>query len=63
MYKNARISKRHIELVVRKAWIMFMHWEETQHELDYNMYLNQRELAENAINAGHKDWKEEFKLP
>lgn len=62
-YKNSKITRHHVELVVRKAWTLFFIWEKSQHDLDYNLYLNQRELAERAIAAGHRDWQQEFKLP
>ena len=63
MYKNAKITRQHVQLVVRKCWRLYMRWEQTQLEVDYGLYLDQRKDAERAIAAGHEDWRKEMKLP
>lgn len=63
MYQNSQVTREHIKRVVRKVWTLFLRYEKTKHEIDCQVYLAQRKLAEAAIAAGHPDWKDDYPLP
>ncbi|MDE2102968.1 MAG: hypothetical protein KGL39_37335 [Patescibacteria group bacterium] len=63
MYKNAKVTRQHCRLVVRKCWRLYLRWQVTRLEVDKEQYFAQRKDAERAIESGPADWKKEMQLP
>lgn len=65
---SRKINEKHIRQVVKKTWLLFCQWEKSQHSIDYGVYVDQRALAERALDLAPKtksreEWKKEFPLP
>lgn len=63
-----KIKASHVKQVVRKTWDLYFQFEKSQSPVDQEIYMSQRRLAENAIQAApslklKKEWTEEFPLP
>lgn len=63
-YKNARITRSHLQRVTAKVWRLFMRWEASQSPVDYDLYVQERDTVDQAIKAaGVPAWEKEFILP
>lgn len=59
---NRRITIGHAKRVVRRCWKLYLHWQESKHPIDEEIYLRERRYAENALALRPK-WKKEMPLP
>ncbi len=63
MKSRKYMPKSAIQKMVRKTWLLYIQAENSNHEVDRNIYLRQREVAVRAVEAGNPAWKNEFILP
>lgn len=61
--KNKKIAPSHVARVVRRVWTLWFVWLKSESDVDKQMYLAQRALAETAIAALPTEQRVDFTLP